>query len=280
MKNTTLLPVLCLAVLLVGCSGSRPPATTTAPDTTTTSSATTPDTASRTADPAPPAPSRAPQDWFHRDRVPRSGPGLDTRAAYESVLRGRTPRDTVRVAIIDSGVDIDHEDLSAETWTNADEVPGNDVDDDNNGYVDDVHGWNFIGGPDGENVKQDTYELTRIYVDLRERFGDVDSAAVAPDARDQYQRYQEIRGTFQKKRREARKRLVKVRKAEKAVQASVQVLKTHLDTDSLTQAAVRSVSSSQRSVRRAQQTLRYFYDQDLSPADLTDYKNQLQRQVE
>ena len=279
MKNATILSVLCLAVLLVSCSGSRPTATSPAPDTTTTSTAAA-DTTSPAADPAPPAPSRAPRDWFHLDRVPRSGPGLDTRSAYQAVLQGRSPQDTVRVAIIDSGVDIDHEDLSAETWTNADEVPGNDVDDDGNGYVDDVHGWNFIGGPDGKNVKQDTYELTRIYVDLRDRFADVDSAAVAPDARAQYQRYQDIKRTFQKKRREARKRLVKVRKAEKAVQASVQVLKTHLGTDSLTQAAVRSVSSSQRNVRRAQQTLRYFYDQDLSPADLTDYKNQLQRQVE
>jgi len=281
MKNTTILPVLCLAVLLVGCSGSRPTATSTTTDTTTTDTTTTaPDTSTTATDTAPPAPSRAPQDWYHLDRVPRSGPGLDTRAAYQTVLQGRAPQDTVRVAIIDSGVDIDHEDLSAEIWTNADEVPGNDVDDDGNGYVDDVHGWNFIGGPDGENVNQDTYELTRIYIDLRDRFAGVDSAAVAPDARDQYRRYQEIKRTFQKKRREAQKRLAKVRKADKAVQASVEVLKTHLDTDSLTPSAVRAVSSSQRDVRRAQQTLRYFYDQDLSPSDLTDYKNQLQRQVE
>jgi Subtilisin-like serine proteases len=196
------------------------------------------------------------------------------------VLQGRPPQDTVQVAVIDSGLDIDHEDLAAKLWTNADEIPGNDVDDDGNGYVDDVHGWNFIGGPDGKNVDQDTYELTRIYVDLQERFAGVDSARVGPDARDRYRRYQDIKRTFQKKRREARKRLAKVGKAQKAVQASVDVLKSHLGTDSLTQSAVRSVTSSRRDVRRAQQTLQYFYDQDLSPSDLKDYKNQLERQVE
>jgi subtilisin family serine protease len=212
--------------------------------------------------------------------VPRSGPGLNTRAAYRSVLQDRAPRDTVQVAIIDSGVDIDHEDLAAETWTNADEVPGNDVDDDNNGYVDDVHGWNFIGGPNGKNVKQDTYELTRIYVDLRARFEGVDSAEVAARNRDQFQRYQEIQQAFRKKRRQARKRLKRVKQAQAAVRRSTEVLKQHLSTDSLSEASIRSVSSPQRRVRRAQKTLLYFYDQGLPPSDLSDYKNQLQRQVE
>ncbi|MCS3857743.1 S8 family peptidase [Salinibacter ruber] len=280
MKPTTLLSTLVLAFLLIGCAGSRPPTTPTTSDSPAPSNSAAPDTTTQAADAPPPVPSRAPQDWYHLDRVPRSGPGLDTRAAYRDVLQGRPPQDTVQVAVIDSGLDTDHEDLAAKLWTNADEVPGNDVDDDGNGYVDDVHGWNFIGGPDGKNVDQDTYELTRIYVDLQERFAGVDSARVSPDARDRYRRYQDIKRTFQKKRREARKRLAKVGKAQKAVQASVDVLKSHLGTDSLTQSAVRSVTSSRRDVRRAQQTLQYFYDQDLSPSDLKDYKNQLERQVE
>ncbi len=280
MKPPTLLSTLVLAFLLIGCAGSRPPTTPTTSDSPAPSNSAAPDTTTQAADVPPPAPSRAPQDWYHLDRVPRSGPGLDTRAAYRDVLQGRPPQDTVQVAVIDSGLDIDHEDLAAKLWTNADEIPGNDVDDDGNGYVDDVHGWNFIGGPGGKNVDQDTYELTRIYVDLQERFAGVDSARVGPDARDRYQRYQDIKRTFQKKRREARKRLAKVGKAQKAVQASVDVLKSHLGTDSLTQSAVRSVTSSRRDVRRAQQTLQYFYDQDLSPSDLKDYKNQLERQVE
>ncbi|MCS4133992.1 S8 family peptidase [Salinibacter ruber] len=280
MKPTTLFSTLVLAYLLIGCAGSRPPTTPTTSDSPAPSNSAAPDTTTQAADAPPPAPSRAPQDWYHLDRVPRSGPGLDTRAAYRDVLQDRPPQDTVQVAVIDSGLDIDHEDLAAKLWTNADEIPGNDIDDDGNGYVDDVHGWNFIGGPDGKNVDQDTYELTRIYVDLQERFAGVDSARVGPDARDRYRRYQDIKRTFQKKRREARKRLAKVGKAQKAVQASVDVLKSHLGTDSLTQSAVRSVTSSRRDVRRAQQTLQYFYDQDLSPSDLKDYKNQLERQVE
>ena len=285
MKQATTLLSLLLALLLIGCSGSRPTATSTDRDTTTTASAQpesspTAEETEKTDSSPPPAPSRAPQDWYHLDRVPGSGPGLNTQTAYRSVLQDRALQDTVQVAIIDSGIDIDHEDLAAETWTNADEVPGNGVDDDDNGYADDVHGWNFIGGPNDKNVNQDTYELTRIYVDLRERFAGVDSANVAPTNRDPYQRYQKIKRTFRKKRRQAKKRLRSVQKTQTAVQTSVQILKTHLQTDSLTQEAVRSVSSSQQNVRRAQKTLQYFYDQGLTPADLREYKNQLQRQVE
>ncbi len=288
MKQATTLFTLLVALLLGGCVGSRPATTPTAsPDTTTTSTQTessqteSSDAESASADETEvPAPSRAPRDWYHLDRVPRSGPGLDTRAAYQSILQGRSPQDTVQVAIIDSGIDLDHEDLGEKAWTNDDEVPGNDVDDDGNGYVDDVHGWNFIGGANGKNVNQDTYELTRIYVDLRDRFQGVDSTEVAPDNRDQYQRYREIKRNFRKERRKAEKRLRRVQKAQTAVETSTRILREHLKTDTLTQEAVRSVSSPERKVRRAQKTLQYFYDQGLSPSDLSDYKDQLQRQAE
>jgi len=48
------------------------------------------------------------------------------------------------VAIIDSGIDLQHPDLQDKVWTNTDEVPDNNLDDDNNGKIDDVHGWNFV----------------------------------------------------------------------------------------------------------------------------------------
>ncbi|MGE5100914.1 MAG: S8 family peptidase [Deltaproteobacteria bacterium] len=90
-------------------------------------------------------------------------PGISVERAYRELLAGKTPKQTVLVAIIDNGIDTAHVDLKANLWTNPKEVAGNKKDDDNNGYVDDIHGWNFIGGRDGEDVHFDTFEVTREY---------------------------------------------------------------------------------------------------------------------
>ena len=295
MKYVSTLSSLLLVLLLFGCSSSQPttrsatasaePDTTAARDTARAPSASSESQASAptdtTADASQPAaPSEAPQDWFHLNREQARVPGLATRTAYETVLKGRTPRDTVVVAIIDSGIDVGHEDLTSTTWTNADEVPGNGTDDDNNGYVDDVNGWNFIGGNDGNNVNQDTYELTRIYVDLREQFEDTDSSEVASEHRDAYRRFQEIKTTFQEKREQAKQELSNVRKARDAVEFSEKVLTNHLGTETLNRKAIDTISTSEQKVSRARDILLYFYRQNLSPQDIYDYYDHLRRKVE
>ncbi len=83
-----------------------------------------------------------PADWYLRDPETDSVQGVSAERAYATLLKGKPSR-TVIVAVIDSGVDIEHEDLKDNLWTNEDEIAGNGVDDDNNGYVDDVHGWNL-----------------------------------------------------------------------------------------------------------------------------------------
>ena len=102
-----------------------------------------------------------PQDWYHKDQS-EGYMGVSAHKVYSEILKDK-PGQTVVVAIIDSGIDIQHEDLVENLWVNEGEIPDNGIDDDNNGYIDDVHGWNFIGGPDGKNVGPDSYEATRLY---------------------------------------------------------------------------------------------------------------------
>jgi peptidase S8 and S53, subtilisin, kexin, sedolisin len=89
--------------------------------------------------------------WAHRDLLTTGYPGISLEKAYEA-LKGRKAR-TVIVGVVDSGVDINHEDLKPIIWTNPKEIPGNGIDDDKNGYIDDVHGWNFLGDINQENLE-------------------------------------------------------------------------------------------------------------------------------
>jgi len=96
------------------------------------------------------------QNWGHLDLVKDTIPGMSVDKAYTEIIKNKKGKKVV-VAVLDSGIDIDHEDLNDVIWTNKGEIPNNGKDDDKNGYVDDVHGWNFLGDAYDEQL-----ELTRI----------------------------------------------------------------------------------------------------------------------
>ena len=110
-----------------------------------------------------------PNNWFHLDPSEDQFPGLSTNKLYADYLKNKTGKKII-VAVLDSGVDHLHEDLKDKMWTNKGEIPNNGIDDDRNGYIDDVHGWNFLGNSKGENIAHDNLEVTRIYGDLKKRF--------------------------------------------------------------------------------------------------------------
>lgn len=85
------------------------------------------------------------QRWGHADLITDTIPGMSVNRAYEELLPNLKVREKVVVAVLDSGIDLNHEDLDGVLWTNSDEVSGNNIDDDKNGFVDDVHGYNFLG---------------------------------------------------------------------------------------------------------------------------------------
>lgn len=101
-----------------------------------------------------------PENWYNLDQQQDGVMGISTDKAYE-LLKGRQSSPVI-VAVLDGGVDVEHEDLKDVLWTNPNEIPNNGKDDDGNGYIDDVHGWNFIGNANGENVDQDNLEVTRL----------------------------------------------------------------------------------------------------------------------
>lgn len=112
----------------------------------------------------------APKGWHLLDPIQDHYYGISLDKAYQFLKEHHKTSKPVIVAILDSGVDTTHEDLKQVLWTNPKEIPGNGIDDDGNGYIDDVHGWNFLGGKDGRNIKKCSDERTRIYHRFKEEF--------------------------------------------------------------------------------------------------------------
>lgn len=141
--------------------------------------------------------SSAEMDWHHKDPKADNVPGVSTELAI-AFMNGK-PTKTVTVAIIDSGIDTTHEDLKSQLWVNVDEIPGNGIDDDNNGYIDDVHGWNFLGGKDG-NVDGETLEITRMVKKYRAKYENVDPSTLTGSDKEEYDRYvkmeEEVQANF------------------------------------------------------------------------------------
>lgn len=134
-----------------------------------------------------------PTNWFLLDPATDGIYGAAVNRAYREVLSGKTGQ-TVVVAVLDGGTDVRHEDLMPVLWRNAGETENNGIDDERNGFVDDVHGWNFIGGKNG-TVQYDQFELTRLYKMMRDRYGEQGPPPNDP----QYKEFQRLRQEYEEK---------------------------------------------------------------------------------
>lgn len=134
------------------------------------------------------AQTEAPRGWHLLDYAQDSFYGISLNKAYTFLREKRKSAKPVIVAVLDSGVDTTHEDLKNILWHNPKEIPGNGKDDDGNGYVDDVYGWNFLGGKDGRDVCRTSDERSRVYHRLKGKFTgkSVDTASLVGNEREQY----------------------------------------------------------------------------------------------
>ena len=112
-------------------------------------------------------------DWHHKDVFEDTIPGLSLDKTFKYLENNKiNPKDTIIVAVLDTPIDIEHEDLKGRIWQNLNEVPNNNTDDDNNGYIDDHKGWNFLINKEGDQISYVNNESTRIVRKYRETFKD------------------------------------------------------------------------------------------------------------
>jgi subtilisin family serine protease len=143
---------------------------------------------------------KAPLNWYLKDPKKDKVYGVGAERAY-SLLEGKKANEVI-VAVIDSGVETDHPDLKDVIWVNKNEIPNNGIDDDKNGYVDDIHGWSFLGGTGGD-IEDEATELVRMYRFERRYFEDLkDEDELNTTDKDRYQKFLKLEKDFEKSKKE------------------------------------------------------------------------------
>ncbi|MFT5884152.1 MAG: subtilisin family serine protease [Arcticibacterium sp.] len=193
-------------------------------------------------------------NWFNLDFEKDGLRGMSVEKAYEELLKGRSS-ETVIVGVIDSGVDIEHEDLKGKIWINEDEVPGNGKDDDGNGFIDDINGWDFIGGADGTDVVQEQQESARLYNKYKALFGENPKKRLLRKYREEYNTLKKIQKEIVEKRKEAEQYLPIYEGLKENLNITTEILAEVLGRDVFSKEDVQNIKESEigLNARRAKQ---------------------------
>ncbi len=201
-----------------------------------------------------------PKDWFLLDPESDHFQGVSSERTYSTLLKGK-PSKTVLVAVIDSGIDIEHEDLKDIIWTNEDEIPNNGIDDDKNGYVDDIHGWNFIGGKNG-NVNEDTYEVTREYARLKPKYDNIENKKISRKNKAEFELWKKVKFKYERdykankdKYDQYEQQFNQYSNALKVIGSCDSIISLQLDGKPVTKLSLASVTSTDQEVVFSKQTL-------------------------
>lgn len=219
-----------------------------------------------------------PLDWFLRDPQQDSVQGMSVEKTYATLLKGQ-PAHEIVVAVIDTGIDIDHEDLKDVIWTNPGEIAGNNIDDDKNGYIDDVHGWNFIGGKNG-NVNHDTDDLTREFIRLDKKFGNVQGGKVGKKQASEYEEYLKIKEKFERSKSANEQQYNWYAGIYRNMKQSIDTLKSLAKVDTLKADDVKNFETSDPNLLFAKGFLMQIYRNAGEEADLNEYLKEVKEEVD
>ncbi len=201
--------------------------------------------------------------WHLEDHQSTGIYGISLERAYTEFLTGKSPKKKVIVAVIDSGIDTAHEDLKPVLWQNKKEIHGNGIDDDRNGYVDDIHGWNFIGGKDGKNVGKDSYEAVRVYYKFKSEFGNgtIDEKSLTAEKKMQYQLYTKAKNQIEAQAKEAGMYVMILKDLVAKIPSADSILKLSMGKERYTGDELQDYKPSEASAIKAKSVLLGFFQQ-------------------
>jgi subtilisin family serine protease len=197
--------------------------------------------------------------------------GAEVNKAYETLLLNKQSK-TIIVAVIDGGVDIYHEDLKDNIWINTDEIPENGIDDDNNGYIDDIHGWNFIGNSKGEHIVNENLEVTRIYKQYKDKYDGIKPKNVPANEKETYNLFIEAKEIYSKLLNEAEKTRDQINTFESNFYLSDKQIKSYLNKDSYDISDLDKINSEDKEIMRSARFLKYLLENNFTIDQISEIR--------
>ncbi|WP_299825013.1 S8 family serine peptidase [uncultured Pontibacter sp.] len=223
---------------------------------------------------------KAYHNWYNLDARQDKVPGVSVNRAYNELLVSKKPKKKVVVAVIDSGTDINHEELKSRIWVNKNEIPGNGIDDDNNGYVDDVHGWGFLGNAAGENIEFETYEYVRLLRKLAPKYENVTSVQGLSEAEQQaYNTYLTTRQNYEKELDDRLKVKENLDAFAEVLAHCEAIIGKHLGKDTYTVQELKAIQTKDQDLARARNWLVLKYNQGFTPESFRGYQAHIDKFV-
>ncbi len=174
------------------------------------------------------------KSWGSKDLLTDTIPGMSVDRAYAELIKDFKGK-TVIVAVLDSGIDIEHEDLEGVIWTNIDEIPENGIDDDGNGFIDDIHGWNFLG-----DVVEENLEYTRIVRDYKDQFEGKYASDIPEEDLDAFNLYRAAKAEYDNEIESTENSLNRYAMMNNQIQEAEESIKLELEVDELSIEVLRS----------------------------------------
>jgi len=212
-------------------------------------------------------------NWYNLSPSIDKIQGAEVNRVYKEILVNLKPKKKIVVAIIDSGTDYEHIDLQGRIWTNKKEIPNNKIDDDNNGYIDDIHGWGFLGNPNGENITFENVEQTRVYRDLNPIYrGFTPKDSMPKLQKEEYNMYLKSEKAYLEGLKKYTDRMRNTAEFEKNLKFVEDIVLNFLGKADYTLDDLKRIQSFDDNVMRAKKYLLNLYSNGFSKKDLKDYK--------
>lgn len=212
------------------------------------------------------------QSWAHFDLVNDTIPGMSVEKAYSDLIKDYEGKSVI-VAVLDSGIDIEHEDLSPVIWINKDEVAGNGIDDDKNGYIDDVHGWNFLGDIVGENL-----EMTRIIKSHQDQFEGKAAEEIPTSQKEDFELYKKAKAEYDQEVQQAQANVARYQGLLQQLDASNAAVSKALGKDKFTKEEVSSMKAETESLQQSKQFMLFVMNN--VGDDISEAKKQISSGIE